>query len=76
MAPVLDMVKAADPNARRVAILYRDSEFNRMVAEGAKEYAEKLGFEVVAYEVYPATPKDLTPQILKIKAANPYPQFR
>ncbi|MEM4438914.1 MAG: amino acid ABC transporter substrate-binding protein [Pyrobaculum sp.] len=71
MAPVLDMAKAADPNARRVAILYRDSEFNRMVAEGAKEYAEKLGFEVVAYEVYPATPKDLTPQILKIKAANP-----
>lgn len=71
MVPVLDMVKYYDPGAKKVAILYRDSEFNRMVAEGAKAYAEKLGFEVVAYEVYPATPKDLTPQILKVKAANP-----
>ncbi|MFN7105557.1 MAG: amino acid ABC transporter substrate-binding protein [Pyrobaculum sp.] len=71
MHSVLDMAKAVDPGVKTVAILYRDSEFNRMVAEGAKKYAEKLGLQVVVYEVYPATPKDLTPQILKVKAANP-----
>ncbi|MEM3996751.1 MAG: amino acid ABC transporter substrate-binding protein [Pyrobaculum sp.] len=71
MVPVLDMVKQADPNVKTVAILYRDSEFNRQVAEGAKAYAEKLGLQVVVYEVYPSTPKDLTPQILKVKQANP-----
>ncbi len=71
MWSVLDMAKAVDPNVKTVGILYRDSEFNRMVAEGAKTHAEKLGLRVVVYEPYPATPKDLTPQILKVKAANP-----
>ena len=32
MVPVLDMVKQADPNVKTVAILYRDSEFNRQEA--------------------------------------------
>jgi amino acid/amide ABC transporter substrate-binding protein, HAAT family (TC 3.A.1.4.-) len=71
MVPVLDMAVKLDPSAKRVAILYRDSEFNIMVAEGAKRHAEKLGLEVVVYEKYPASPQDLTPQILKIKQANP-----
>ncbi|WP_053240446.1 amino acid ABC transporter substrate-binding protein [Pyrobaculum islandicum] len=71
MVPVLDMVVKRDPTAKKVAILYRDSEFNRQVAEGAKAYAEKLGLQVVVYEVYPASPKDLTPQILKVKQAAP-----
>ncbi|ABO08274.1 amino acid ABC transporter substrate-binding protein [Pyrobaculum calidifontis] len=71
MVPVLDMIKQRDPTVKTVAILYRDSEFNRQVAEGAKAYAEKLGLQVVVYEVYPSSPKDLTPQILKVKQANP-----
>jgi len=71
MVPVLDMAVKTDPTVKTVAILYRDSEFNRQVAEGAKAYAEKLGLQVVAYEVYPSSPKDLTPQILKVKQANP-----
>lgn len=71
MVPVLDMVVKTDPTVKKVAILYRDSEFNRQVAEGAKAYAEKLGLQVVVYEVYPSSPKDLTPQILKVKQAAP-----
>ena len=71
MVPVLDMVVKTDPTVKKVAILYRDSEFNIMVAEGAKEYAEKLGLQVVVYEKYPASPQDLTPQILKVKQAGP-----
>lgn len=71
MVSVLDMVTKKDPTVKKVAILYRDSEFNRQVAEGAKAYAEKLGLQVVVYEVYPSSPKDLTPQILKVKQAAP-----
>jgi branched-chain amino acid transport system substrate-binding protein len=71
MVPVLDMVVKTDPTVKKVAILYRDSEFNIMVAEGAKKYAEKLGLQVVVYEKYPASPQDLTPQILKVKQASP-----
>lgn len=71
MVPVLDMIVKKDPSVKKVAILYRDSEFNRQVAEGAKAYAEKLGLQVAVYEVYPSSPKDLTPQILKVKQAAP-----
>ena len=71
MVPVLDMAVKTDPAVKKVAILYRDSEFNIMVAEGAKKYAEKLGLQVVVYEKYPASPQDLTPQILKVKQAAP-----
>jgi len=71
MVPVLDMALKTDPTVKKVAILYRDSEFNIMVAEGAKKYAEKLGLQVVVYEKYPASPQDLTPQILKVKQASP-----
>jgi len=71
MVPVLDMAVKTDPSIKKVAILYRDSEFNIMVAEGAKKHAEKLGLQLVVYEKYPASPQDLTPQILKVKQANP-----
>ncbi|WP_309544134.1 ABC transporter substrate-binding protein [Pyrobaculum aerophilum] len=71
MVPVLDMIVKKDPSVKKVAILYRDSEFNRQVAEGAKAYAEKLGLQVAVYEVYPSSPNDSTPQILKVKLAAP-----
>jgi branched-chain amino acid transport system substrate-binding protein len=49
MVPVSNTAVKTDPTIKRVAILYRDSEFNIMVAEGAKKYAEKLGLQVVVY---------------------------
>ena len=67
----LDMVKKLDPNLKRVAIIYKESEFARTVAEGTKRYAEQLGFEVVFFESYPADATDLTPILTKLKAANP-----
>jgi branched-chain amino acid transport system substrate-binding protein len=68
---VLDMVKTLDPEARRVAILYKEHEFSRMVAEGARRYAEELGFEVVFFRSYPKDITDFTPILRELAATKP-----
>ncbi|MCE4602700.1 MAG: amino acid ABC transporter substrate-binding protein [Desulfurococcales archaeon] len=68
---VLDMVKAVDPEAKTVAIVYKENEFSRTVAEGARAYAEKLGFEVVYFQSYPADAQDLTPVLQPLKDMQP-----
>lgn len=70
-AGTLDMVHEVDPEAKRVALAYEDSEFARMVLKGAKEYAKKLGFEIVFERTYPAGVTDLTPLLSDLKAAEP-----
>ena len=67
----LDMIKALDPNAKRLALVYEDAEFSRTVHRAAKEYAEKLGFEIVYEKTYPKGVNDLSPILNELKAANP-----
>ena len=67
----LDMVRGLDPEAKRVALAYEDSEFARMVMDGAEAHAEELGFEVVFKSTYPAGVTDLTPLLSGLKAAEP-----
>ncbi len=67
----LDMVHTIDPQARRVALAYEDSEFARMVMAGAEEHAKKLGFEVVFKRTYPKGVTDLTPLLSAMKASRP-----
>ncbi len=67
----LDMIKAIDPNAKRLALVYEDKEFSRAVHKAAKEYAEKLGFEIVYEKTYPAGVNDLSPILNELKAAKP-----
>ncbi len=67
----LDALKAWDPNAKKVAIVYEKTKFATSVAEAAKAYAEKEGFEVVLFEGYEAGTTDFGPFINKIEAANP-----
>lgn len=67
----LDMIHQVDPAAKRVALAYEDSEFARMVLEGASEHAEELGFEVVFERTYTKGVTDLTPLLSDMKAANP-----
>ncbi|MCF8104905.1 MAG: amino acid ABC transporter substrate-binding protein [Desulfohalobiaceae bacterium] len=67
----LDMIKAIDPEARKVALAYEDSEFARMVMEGAEKHADELGFEVVFHRTYPKGVTDLTPLLSALKASNP-----
>lgn len=71
LTSALDFLKAVDPNAKRVAIIYKENEFSRTVADGAKKYAEQLGFEVVFYNSYPADASDLTPILQELAATSP-----
>jgi branched-chain amino acid transport system substrate-binding protein len=67
----LDMIKKTEPKATKVALAYEDSEFARMVMEGAEAHAKKLGFKVVFSRTYPKGVTDLTPLLSALKATNP-----
>jgi len=67
----LDMIKKTDPKAKKVALAYEDSEFARMVMEGAEAHAKKLGFDVVFSRTYPKGVTDLTPLLSALKASKP-----
>jgi branched-chain amino acid transport system substrate-binding protein len=67
----LDMVNQIDPEAKQVALAYEDSEFAKMVMVGAKEHAQKLGYDVVFERTYPKGVTDLTPLLSALKASKP-----
>ncbi|MEW5723924.1 MAG: amino acid ABC transporter substrate-binding protein [Thermodesulfobacteriota bacterium] len=67
----LDLIHKTDPNAKKVALAYEDSEFAKMVMQGAKEHASKLGFEIVFERTYPKGVTDLTPLLSALKAGGP-----
>ena len=66
----LDMLRAADKNLKKLAIVYEDSKFAKAVATAAKSYAAKKGFDVVLFEGYPGGTTDFGPIINKIKASG------
>ncbi len=67
----LDMIHSINPEAKRVALAYEDSEFARMTLQGAKEHATKLGFEIVFERTYPKGVTDLTPLLSDLKVSKP-----
>ena len=67
----LDMIHKIDPKAKRVALAYEDSEFAKMVMEGAEEHAKELGFEIVFKRTYPKGVTDMTPLLSAMKASKP-----
>jgi len=68
---ILDLVKAKDPSAKKVAIMAETDPFAIEVADGAAAYAKEQGFEVVYNEKYPNAAKDVSPQLTAIKGLNP-----
>ena len=71
LAGAIDALKAWDPNAKKVAIVYEKTKFATSVAKAAKAYAEKQGFQVVLFEGYEKDTTDFGPFINKIEAAKP-----
>jgi branched-chain amino acid transport system substrate-binding protein len=67
----LNMFDHFDPNARRVALAYEDSEFARMTMGGAEKHARKLGYKIVFKRTYPKGVTDLTPLLSDLKAKKP-----
>ena len=68
---ILDLVKAKDPSAKKVAIIAETDPFAIEVADGAAAYAKDQGFTVVYNEKYPTAAKDVSPQLTAIKGLNP-----
>ncbi len=59
---------AKDIGVKRIAIVGEDSLFPRQSAEGAVDWAKKLGLKVVLNENYPRKQTDFTALLQKIKA--------
>src|SRR5262249_60151218 len=60
------------PSELRIAYIAEDSSYGQGVTEAARERAkQEFGMQEVALEYYTFTTNDLTPVILKLKAANP-----
>ncbi len=68
---ILDLVKAKDPSANKVAIMAETDPFAIEVADGTAAYAKDQGFTVVYNERYPTAAKDVSPQLTAIKGLNP-----
>jgi branched-chain amino acid transport system substrate-binding protein len=67
----LDMISSIDPSAKKAALAYEDSEFAKMVMQGAEEHAKKLAFNIVFSRTYPKGVTDLTPLLSALKATKP-----
>jgi branched-chain amino acid transport system substrate-binding protein len=61
---------AKQAGVTKVAIIGQDSLFPRQSGKGAKDWAKKLGLEVVLEENYPAKQTDFTALLQKIKASG------
>jgi branched-chain amino acid transport system substrate-binding protein len=55
---------------KKVAIIGQDSLFPRQAGKGAKDWAKKLGIDVVLEENYPPKQMDFTALLQKIRAAG------
>jgi len=67
----LNMFDHFDPQAKKVALAYEDSEFARMTMAGAEKHATKLGKKIVFKRTYPKGVTDLTPLLSDMKARKP-----
>ena len=55
---------------KKLAIIGQDSLFPRQAGKGAKDWAKKLGIDVVLEENYPTKQTDFTALLQKVKAAD------
>ncbi|HEX13632.1 MAG: branched-chain amino acid ABC transporter substrate-binding protein [Desulfurella sp.] len=67
----LDMLKKYDPKAKKVAIIYEQSEFAKAVCDAAKDYAQKHGFNVVMFEAYTPNTTDFSAFLNKMASLKP-----
>lgn len=69
LASSLDAVKATDPKAK-IALVYENDGFAKAVAKGAKQYAKKLGLNVVMDEAYSSSTSDFSPLLNKVVSSG------
>jgi branched-chain amino acid transport system substrate-binding protein len=69
--PIIKMVSEQKPPLKNVALLNEDALFAQLGIDGAASQAQQFGLNVVYKEKYPSGIKDLSAQLIKMKAANP-----
>jgi len=65
-----ELASAQKPKPRTVAMVAADAEFAKTAADGARENAKALGFDIVYDKTYPPGTTDLTPVVRALQAAN------
>jgi len=65
-----ELAAAQNPKPKTVAIVAADSEFARTSADGARENAKALGFNIVYDKSYPPSTTDFAPIVRSVQAAN------
>ncbi|MEM2223564.1 MAG: amino acid ABC transporter substrate-binding protein [Acidilobaceae archaeon] len=71
MAPVLDVLVKYDPEVKRIALVWKEDEFNRLVAEGVRVKARELGLTIVYDRSFPIGTLDFTPILVELRAIKP-----
>lgn len=66
---LLDVAQAA--GLKSIAVATEDSNYTKELAQIVVKMAKERGFNVVFYEEYGKNPADLSPLVLKMKAAKP-----
>lgn len=64
------LAASRNPKPLTVAVLSADAEFSKNPVIGARENAEKYGFQIVYEETYPLSTEDFIPLIEKVKATH------
>ena len=65
-----ELAAAQQPKPKTVAMIAADAEFARTAADGAKENAKALGFQIVYDATYPPPTTDFAPIMRAVQAAN------
>jgi branched-subunit amino acid ABC-type transport system permease component/ABC-type branched-subunit amino acid transport system substrate-binding protein len=63
------LVRAAE--AKRLAVVYENTQFGSSVAEAALKQAPAAGIEIVAFEAYDPGATDYTPLLTRVKSEHP-----
>jgi len=58
-------------NARKLAVVYENTQFGSSVARAAMEQGPSAGIEIVAYEAYDQGGTDFTPLLTRVKSSEP-----
>jgi branched-chain amino acid transport system substrate-binding protein len=66
-----ELAAAQNPRPKTVAIVAADAEFAQNAADGARQVAKEMGFNIVHDQKYPPATTDYTPVMRAVQALNP-----
>jgi branched-chain amino acid transport system substrate-binding protein len=69
--PIIKMASEQTPPLKAVALINENALFPQLGIDAAAAQAKELGLDVVYQEKYPSGTKDLSSQLVKMKATNP-----